>query len=230
MAPKARSPFAGFPAAWQSSDRKGNPVFHIEPRILTPFRVGVLRFTSDLTIFAGIGYGLSAAFTAEDSNIWMYAAAVIIPMALERVIYKTLEWFIRKRVSIRMTLDRFSVKRWYGWRHFDRQLPHRFAVLPHDWTQAEQDLEELHQQEMQLKKQPTLRYRLYGESFHLSFDYLGQRNDLMTVYGQKDVVAVAMRLKACDDVLDALMQRGHGTPLDPGKEWSQQPGAIPEEV
>jgi hypothetical protein len=52
----------------------------------------------------------------------------------------------------------------------------------------------------------------------------------MTVYGQKDAVAVAMRLKACDDVLDALMQRGHGTPLDPGKEWSHQPGAIPEEV
>ena len=228
MAPKARSPFAGFPAAWQSQDRSDNPVFHLEPRILTPLRAVVLWHVSDLAIFAGIGYGLWSAFSAENPNGWMFAAAVIIPIALERAIYKTLESLFRKRVRIRMTLDRFSIERWFGWRHFDRQLPHRFAVLQHDWTQAEQDLEELHQQEMQLKRQPTLRYRLYGESFHLSFDYLAQRNDLMTVYGQKDVVAVAMRLKACDDVLDAFMQRGHGTPLDPSKEWTHQPGGIPE--
>jgi hypothetical protein len=230
MAPKARSPFAGFPAASLSYDPSGGPVFHVEPRILTPLRAVVLRHASDLAIFAGIGGGLWAAFSAENPNVWMFAAAVIIPIALERAIRKTLESFIRKRVRLRLTLDRFSIEKWYGWRHFDRQLPHRFAVLPHDWMQAEADMEELRQQEMQLKHQPTLRYRLYGESFHLSFDYLGQRNDLMTVYGQKDAVAVAMRLKACDDVLDALMQRGHGTPLDPGKEWSQQPGAIPEEV
>ena len=230
MAPKARSPFAGFPAASLSYDRSGAPEFHIEPRILTPIRAVVLRTVSDLAIFAGIGGGLWAAFSAENPNVWMFAAAVIIPIALERAIYRTLESFIRKRVRMCLTLDRFGIRKWYGWRHFDRQLPHRFAVLPHDWTQAEQDVEELRQQEMQLKRQPTLRYRLYGESFHLSFDYLGQRNDLMTVYGQKDAVAVATRLKACDDVLDAFMQRGHGTPLDPGKEWSQQPGAIPEEV
>ena len=58
MAPKARSPFAGFPAAWQSYDRDGKPVFHVEPRILTPLRALVLWNLSDLTIFAGIGYGL----------------------------------------------------------------------------------------------------------------------------------------------------------------------------
>jgi hypothetical protein len=230
MAKRIRSPFDGFPAAWQTYDRHGNPVFHVEPRILTPLRAVILSNASDLAVFAGIGYGLWSAFTAENPNVWMFAAAVIIPIALERPIYKTLESFIRKRVRIRLTLGRFSIKRWFGWRNFDRQLPHRFAVLPHDWTQAEQDLEELRQQEAQLKRQPTMRYRLYGESFHVSFDYLGQRNDLMTVYGQKEAVAVAMRLKACDDVLDALMQRGHGTPLDPGKEWSDQPGEIPETV
>jgi hypothetical protein len=230
MAPKARSPFAGFPAAWLTYDSRGNPVFDVEPRILTPLRYVALCYASDLAIFAGIGYGLWSAFSAENPDVWMFAAAIIIPIALEKPIFKTLGAFLRKRVRIRLTLDRFSIKRWFGWKHFDRQLPHRFAVLPHDWTQAEQDMEELRQQEMQLKRKPTLRYRLYGESFHLSFDYLGQRNDLMTVYGQKDAVAVATRLKACDDVLDALLKRGHGTPLDPGKEWSDQPGAIPETV
>jgi hypothetical protein len=136
MAPKARSPFAGFPAAWLTYDRGGNPVFDVQPRILTPRRAVILRHASDLAIFAGIGYGLWSAYTAENPSVWMFAAALIIPIALERVIYKTLEWVTRKRVSIRLTLDRFSIKKWYGWRHFDRQLPHRFAVLPHDWTQA----------------------------------------------------------------------------------------------
>ena len=230
MAQSVRSPFAGRPAAWLVKDRRGNPTFHVEPRILTPFRARVLGYTSDLAVIAGIGYGLWSAFSSENPDIWMFAAAIIVPIALEWPLYKTLETFFRKRVRIRLTLERFSILKFWGWKHYDRQLPHRFAVLPHDWTQAERDDEEYRQQQAQLQRKPIMKYRLYGHSFHISFDYLGQRNDLMTVYGQKEAVAIAMRLKACDEVLDALMQRGHGTPLDPGKEWSHQPGEIPQTV
>jgi hypothetical protein len=38
-----------------------------------------------------------------------------------------------------------------------------------------------------------------------------------------------MRLKACDDVLNALVHRGQGTPLTPLDEWGEQPGEIPGE-
>lgn len=230
MAPKARSPFAGFPAAWLSYDRSGNPVFHVEPRILTPLRAVALGRSSEFAILAAMGYAVWSFFTADKPDLWALAAGVILPLALGRVVYKTLEPFFRKRVRIRMTLDRFSIMRWFGWRHFDRQLPHRFVILPHDWTQYERDDEEYRHQIAQLQRQPQERFRLYVDSFHISFDYLGQRNDLMTIYGQKEAIAVATRLKACDDVLDALMQRGHGVALDPGKEWSHQPGEIPEKV
>jgi hypothetical protein len=230
MAKRVRSPFAGFPAAWLVYDRRGNPTFHVEPRILTPYRAVALRFTSDLVVIAGISYGLWSAFAAENPNGWMLAGAIIIPIALETALYKTLEPFFRKRVRIMLTLDKFSIKRLFGWKHYDRQLPHRFAVLPHDWLQAERDSEEYRMQQAQLKRQALKKQRLYADSFHISFDYLGQRNDLMTVYRQKEALAIALRLKACDEVLDALMQRGHGTPLNPGKEWSYQPGQIPETV
>lgn len=83
-------------------------------------------------------------------------------------------------------------------------------------------------QQAQITRKPIRKQRWYANSFHVSFDYLGQRNDIMTVYGQKEAVAIATRLKACDDVLDALARRGQGTPLTPADEWGDQPGAIPE--
>ena len=82
MAPRVRSPFAGFPAAWLVYDSRGNPTFHVEPRILTPFRAVVLGYTSDIAVFAGIGYGLWSVAAAENPNGWMLAAAFIVPIAL----------------------------------------------------------------------------------------------------------------------------------------------------
>jgi hypothetical protein len=43
-------------------------------------------------------------------------------------------------------------------------------------------------------------------------------------------VAIATRLKACDDVLDAFAHRGHGAPMSPDQEWADEPGEIPETV
>ena len=228
MAQRLRSPFAGKPATWLLKDRRGNATFQIEPRILTPFRAMALSYTSDAAIYAAIGYGLWSVAHAENPSVWMWGAALLIPAALEPVIYRVLRWFFRKRVRIQMTQEQFSVQRWFGWRHFDRQLPHRFAVLPHDWVQAERDEEEFRMQQAQMQRQPLKKQRLYADSFHISFDYMGQRNDLMTVYGQKDALRVATRLKACDEALDALARRGHGTPLRPADEWGDQPGAVPE--
>src|SRR4051812_43944559 len=147
MARKIRSPFAGRPATWLVKDRRGNARFQIEPRFLTPFRACALSFTSDAAIWAGIGYGLYSVARTETANPWMWAAAVMVPIALEWPLYKALEWTLfSKRVRIQMTQEKFSIERWWGWRHYDRQLPHRFVVLAHDWLQDERDAEEYRMQ------------------------------------------------------------------------------------
>ena len=225
-----RSPFAGKPATWQVNDRHGNPAFHVEPRILTPFRAMMVNFLTSVGVVAGMGYGLISAASADNPTPEMFIAAIAVPAIGGIVLSRTLNSLFRKRVRLMLTPQRFSVRGFFGWKHYDRELPHRFALLPHDWLQAEQASNEYQMQQAQLARKPYRKHRWYSNSFHVSFDYLGQRNDIMTVYGQKEAVAIATRLKACDDVLDAFARRGQGTPLTPTDEWGDQPGAIPETV
>lgn len=229
MAQTIRSPFEGKPATQQVADVNGNPAFQIEPRILTPLRVTMVNLLSGVSAVGLFIYSLGSLAGMDNPDSGSLTAALILPLVGAAAAHGMLKSLFRKRVKIFMTLERFSVRGLFGWKHYDRLLPHRFAVLPHDWQQLERDQDEYRMQQAQLQRQPVKKSRLYANSFHISFDYLGQRNDLMTVFGQKEAVAIAMRLKACDDVLDALVRRGQGTPLSPQDEWGDQPGAIPAE-
>lgn len=230
MTQQVRSPFAGKPATWQTTDCNGLPAFRVEPRILTPLRASTRNFLTGIGSLGIVGYTLLSVASADNADGAMFFTGMVFAAGGCVLLHKALDTLLRKRVRIMMTLERFSVRKLFGWRHYDRLFPHRFAVLPHDWLQAERDQDEYRMQEAQLKRQAMRKSKLYAESFHISFDYLDQRNDVMTVYGQKETLAIAMRLKACDDVLDALSRRGHGTPLSPEKEWHDAPGEIPETV
>ena len=225
-----RSPFAGKPATRQVMGRNGQPAFYISPRVLTPARAYTAALLAKLGMVAGLGYGLIGVASVQNPDSNMLTAALVGPVVGGFVLHRALCSLFRRRVRLMMTTEKFSVKKLFGWKHYDRQLPHRFALVPHDWTRAEQDEGEFQAAKAQLKKQVLRKQRWFANSFHVSFDYLGQRNDLMTVYGQKEAVAIATRLKACDDVLDAFARRGHGTPLSPEEEWGDQPGEIPETV
>ena len=229
MAQTARSPFAGQPATRQVADANGNPAFLVEPRVLTPLRVQMVNLLTGVATVGLFIYSFGTLVGMDNPDSGSLTAALTMPLVGAVAVHAMLKSLFRKRVRIMMTLERFSVRGLFGWKHYDRLLPHRFAVLPHDWQQAERDMDEYRMQQAQLQRQPMKKSKLYANSFHISFDYLGQRNDLMTVFGQKEAVAIAMRLKACDDVLDALVRRGQGTPLSPQDEWGDQPGAIPAE-
>lgn len=160
----------------------------------------------------------------------MLTAALVVPAVSGFVLYGALRFLLRKRTRLVLTLDQFSVETMFGWKHYDRLLPHRFALLQHDWAQAEQEHAEFQAAQAQRQGKLIRKRRWYANSFHVSFDYIGQRNDVLTVYGQKKAMAILTRLNACDNVLDALARRGQGTPLTPEDEWGDQPGAIPEQV
>lgn len=228
MLQKVRSPFAGKPATRQIADRNGAPAFAVQPRVLTPVRAMAASWLTGLGVIAAIGYGLAGVASSPNPDSGMLTAAFVVPLVGGFVLYRALRALFRKRVRLMFTLERFSVKTLFGWRHYDRLLPHRFALLQHDWTQAEQEQQEFQAAKAQRKGKLIKKQRWFGKSFHVSFDYLGQRNDVLTVFGQKEAMAIVTRLNACDNVLDALARRGQGTPLTPADEWGDQPGAIPE--
>ena len=127
-----------------------------------------------------------------------------------------------------MTPEQFMVLTWRGWRVYDRQLAHKFSLLIHDKAQLEKE-----RIEQQLRKGKTngrtyseLNY--YGDAFHISYEYLGQRNDIATVFIAKRATALVARLKACDDVMDAQGKMGDGTALRPDDQWGDEPGDVDE--
>jgi hypothetical protein len=228
MTEKLHSPFAGKPATRQVTDRNGAPAFDVQPRVLTPVRAMAANWLTGIGVVAGLGFGLVGVASAPNPDSGMLTAALVVPVVGGFVLYGALRSVLRKRFHLIFTLEQFSVKGLFGWKHYDRLLPHRFALLQHDWAQAEQEQAEFQAAQAQMQRKVIRRARWYANSFHVSFDYVGQRNDVLTVYGQKEAMAIVTRLNACDNVLDALVRRGQGTPLAPEQEWGDQPGAIPE--
>jgi hypothetical protein len=228
MLQRVRSPFAGRPATRQVFDRNGAPAFDVQPRVLTPVRAMAASWLTGLGVIAGLGNNLADVANTPNPDTGMLTAALVVPLVGGFVLYGALRSLLRRRIRLMLTLEQFSVKTLFGWKHYDRLLPHRFALLQHDWTQAEQEQAELQAAQAQMQRKVVRRARWYANSFHLSFDYLGQRNDVLTVYGPKEAMAIVTRLNACDNVLDALARRGQETPLTPADEWGDQPGAIPE--
>ena len=230
MLQKIRSPFAGKPATRQTADRNGAPAFDVQPCVLTPVRAMAASWLTGLGVTGGFGFGLFGVATAPNPDSGMLTAALVVPAVGGFVLYGALRFLLRKRTRLMLTLDQFSVETMFGWKHYDRLLPHRFALLQHDWAQAEQENAEFQAAQAQRQGKLIRKRRWYANSFHVSFDYIGQRNDVLTVYGGKKAMAILTRLNACDNVLDALARRGQGTPLTPEDEWGDQPGAIPEQA
>src|SRR6185312_10202527 len=189
MLQKIRSPFAGKPATTQVADHNGAPAFYVQPRVLTPVRAMAASWLTGLGVVAGIGYGLADIANAPNPDSGMLTGAIVVPLVGGFVLYGALRSLLRKRVRLLLTLEQFSVKTLFGWKHYDRLLPHRFALLQHDWTQAEQEQHQFQAAHAQMRGKVFRKHRWYGNSFHVSFDYLGQRNDLLTVYGPKEAMA-----------------------------------------
>ncbi|WP_339635769.1 hypothetical protein [uncultured Sneathiella sp.] len=98
----------------------------------------------------------------------------------------------------------------------------------HDYAPEENRLHDFEVRRAAQKGKVVSKLPIYGESFHLSFEYMGQRNDVMTIYGQKVALAVLARLRACDQVLNNQASVGDGFATRPEDQWADQPGDIPE--
>ena len=56
---------------------------------------------------------------------------------------------------------------------------------------------------------------------------MGHRHDVAEVFDKNRAMAVAARLKACDEVMNNLAKMGDGEVLSPKDQWSEQAGALP---
>lgn len=225
-----KSPFEGEPRTDQKVDENGAMTFTVTARALTPLRARIVDTLTAALIFYVAALGIILGIRENDPWAWVFLTAA--PLAGHRLIRRWVAEEFEKKTMMTFTADSFAAKRGlFGeWETFDRRHAHRFALVPHDRARAEQAAHEHEQRVDQTKGRATWHTPYYQESFVVCFEYLGQRNDLMAVYGRKDALAILARLKACDEVMEAQARKGKGVPLTPAQEWGEQPGDIPETV
>lgn len=226
---QSQNPLSGRPVTFELLDGHGKPKFTIKPEELTPLRckaadgfkflIGVvLSITCILAIL-----GLPAFFVEP-------VLRIIVPAVIA---YFVLGWMFRsvlkRNTKIVMTTEAISVRRWYGWVRYNRNLPHQFALLNHDKMREEQQRHEHEVRKASAGGRVLRKKAYYAESFHIVLVYAGQRRDLLTVYGQKEATAIVTRLQYCDGRLNEATRMGAGGGQTPDEEWNTAAGGLHHE-
>ena len=224
---KIVSPFDGEPKTVQVTDEHGNTSFRVIPRVLTPERVKWAEFLAGLCTLTLMGVGFYGLTEVPEAPSWQWFAVLFAPVIVFPVLNSFWQSLFYTGTEIVMTRDEFRVRRWNGWNRYDRTLKHQFTLIPHDKAQKEKDQNEFMARRAQADGRVIAPKRYYGDSFHVVFKYLSQRNDVVTVYGRNEAIDILTRLVDCDERLNQLNGMGDGVSLNPDDEWTPGPGDIP---
>lgn len=221
-----RNPLQSNPATIQGKDAQGLPFFVIRPHVLTPLRAKAADGCANVLAFALL-LGCAWWYIVHSSRD---ASEAIWLVALVGAAYAGLPWVVRltfcRRAEIRMTTDTIAVRDLWSWRHYSRLLEHQFVLLPHDRAAQERLDDDFALREASSRGVVIQRFPYYGSSAHVVLVYAGHREDVLTVFGQRDAVAVLQRLQYCDRCLDKALAMGRGVPHRAEDEWDQTPGGI----
>lgn len=220
-----KQPFEGEPETREVSTADGQTEYHITVKELTPLRAR-LADAADV-LFCLYMAGLIIAMLLNEPNkdlaVWLTAALIA---GFSHKARPGLRDSFRKKTRLRLNAEHIAVWQSGGWVCFDRKLPHRFGILQHDYAPMEKLKVEFDRQKAAMKRKVLFRKPYYGDSFIVCLEYLGQRHDLVTVYGRKEASAVVARLQACDEIIESRLRQGRGAAIDPADQWGHQPGDL----
>jgi hypothetical protein len=221
-----RRPFDGKPKTREETDENGNPAFRVIVRALTP-RAAKIADNLGETTTAGLILLIGGYILEHDlpPTALLFAAAIWF---LHPLFEKLWREALKRNVEMLLTADRFCFRRGMRWTTINRVLRDRFALVVHDLARPERDRHELEVAKAQKRGKIVQPKRYFGESYHLCYELIGQRNDITEIYGGPEARAVLTRLRAIDEVLNSCARRGNGTAIRPGDQWVEQPGAIPD--
>lgn len=222
------SPFAGDPPTRMKLDDKGIMTFTVMPREMTARRMKWYDALKGLAWLALYG----AAFTLwlrkpPPGDLSGLIPVLVVPWVLMALIKPPVYRMLTVRSKVVFTPTEFRVRTWKGWRVYDRTLTHKFVMLVHDRAREENEKRELRTRRAAQDGQVINPPRYYADSFHIVFEHLGQRRDVLEVYDKTRALAVVARFNACDDVADNDARMGNGEVLSPDGQWGDQPGGLP---
>jgi len=229
MATKVRSPFDGKPRTTETKDEAGRSSYTVALRALTPLRAEIADKISLLTsVVVGFG-GVWFSFHLETPNIYEVGALLGSPLPAYWVARLSLYCIMQKTKRVVFTPEHFIIENLVRDKTFDRNLPYGFALYNHDRAEREEEVASFREGKRTgwWWLRPPKRY--LGSSYHLSFQYLDQRNIIMTVYRYKHAQRLLARLNAIKRVLETEA-KGIEEVSSPARDWMDQPGELPGPV
>jgi len=227
---KIQSPLSGKPKTIELEDSEGKISLKVTPRELTPFRALIVEAISRLGAIALLGFGTYYYIVPLYPDFEDMALKFGIALGAGWIFYKILSfilsWVFAKRAKIVFSADHLKIKTLFGWKSYDRHLPHKFYLLHHDKTPTGFEAQEMQAVRPSKTKKALDIRRYYEKSFHVVFEYTGTRIDIMTVYKQKPASTILARLNLCDELMDNQLKGNEGTALKPEDQWKDQPGGI----
>jgi len=221
------SPWEGFPKTRVALDANGKRSFIVRPRVLTPFRAKTAEFLATLLVLAFILIGFAYLASAmPDAELWVWLGAVLVPWIFRPVIHGITSGLLKRETKIVLTEDTFEVHGLLGRKVYDRKLDHSISIFRHDFAEPEARALDLRARRAARNGQIIKTNPYYGDSAVVSYDYLGQRNDVLTAHPKITAHLVLMRLQACDAALNSQIGRSDGFASGPADQWSSEPGDI----
>lgn len=221
-----RSPFDDGPTTTESSGEGGEHQITVLPKAITPLRARLADMISLSVAVATAGAGIYSILQAPEPTSVQLTALLIAPVAAYfAAIYGTYKLF-QKSARVVFTPELFTTHRMLGSKSFDRSMPHSFTLYYHEKKDREEELLSYKERHRRARwwSRPAKRY--FGNSYYLSFEYMGQRNDLMLIYKHKKAQEILARLNACDDIMDGYSGKDRGQAMQPENEWASQAGDL----
>lgn len=224
------SPWDGFPKTRLEADENGKRCFIVTPRVLTPMRAKAAEAMTLVmaVVLTAIGF-IYLSGRPTEPEAWKWFVVPFLPWMLFPLIYWFSAAFFAKETKIVLTEKRFEVHGLITRRVYDRTLPHSLSLFQHDWAEAEMRENDYAIRKAAREGKVIQKTPYYADSAVVSFDYLGQRNDVLVAYPKTTAHNVLTRLQACDAVLNRQIGSGDGITTDPSDQWRDQPGDIPDD-
>ena len=221
MRERKLDPVDGGPATHEGRDEHGDPLMTVQLREFTPLRLKgaeALSGAAAIAIGALAGFGLYTLGVTGPALLisWVLILMVGSYLAMEFIFSKLL-----KKTELVFTPQEFRVRTRKGWYIYDRTLSHRFRMVKHDKAREEREKHELRIRRAQMQGNVIAPARYYDDSYHIVFEYMGQRFDIATVYHDKCAERIVAHLRYCDEKMNAISN------MSPNEQWDEVSGRVP---
>lgn len=223
---RAKAILSGKPKTKLKTHRNGTQSIKVYPRALGP---RMAKVTKALTLASTA----CMTFCSVGAVIWLHESALIFqlsPLAVPVPFYfgtkAFSEWWLSRQKSVHFSAE--SITFWSGLkrRKIDVRLDHNWVLHPHPKTDKE-----AREIELKCAKRPIKWYTrpiepYFGQSYIVSLEVLGQRNDLMCVYTHEKAQKIFSRLSAVSEIVKGFNSGNEGIALTVEQDWANQAGGL----